>query len=129
MIDWKKIKSAALEWGLFFGVVTWLFATAITNEMSAATVWGMVISRMLTGVIIAVISWETAWWIRGAVIGAGVNIFFWILSVLPLGSFFDGWQIGLSLMLVTGVISGVLLELAMKHRDKQLAAMESTEKQ
>ncbi|MBN2416158.1 hypothetical protein JXO52_09965 [bacterium] len=122
MIDWKKMKSAALEWGLFFGIVTWLFATAITNEFTSAAVWGMIISRVVMGAVTAVIAWTVPWWIRGAVTGIGVNLLFAALSALPSGSFFDGWRVGFTLMLVTGIVAGILLELAMLHREKQLAA-------
>jgi len=125
MIDWKKIKSAALEWGLFFGIITWLFATAITNEFTSAAVWGMIVSRILMGAVTALIAWDIPWWIRGAVTGLGVNLLFTGISYLPSGSFFDGWRIGLPLMLITGILAGILLELAMLHREKQLAAQQS----
>lgn len=125
MIDWKKMKSAALEWGLFFGIVTWLFSTAITNDYTSAAVWGMIVSRIVMGAVTAMVAWSVPWWIRGAVTGLGINLIFAALSRLPLGSFFDGWRVGLTLMLVTGILAGILLELAMLHREKQLATQSS----
>jgi len=127
MLDWKKIKFAALEYGLFFGILSWLFATAITNEMTSANVWGIILSRILTGVLVAALNWEITWWIRGAIFGAAVNTLFWLLSLLPLGPFFAGWRIGFSLIMISGIIFGILLELAVKHREKQLAALQSAE--
>lgn len=125
MTDWKKLKSAALEWGLFFGIVNWLLATAITNDFTSAAVWGIIISRVITGVLVAVLPWNTIRWLRGAVYGLAVNLAFAALSLLPLGSFFSSWQIGFTLMLITGIAAGILLEIAMRHREKQTAAQDS----
>lgn len=127
MIDWRKTRSA-FEWGLFFGIVTWLLATAITNDISSAGVWGIIFSRIITGLAIVLIPWRTVWYIRGAVWGAAVNVLFYLLSLLPLSGFFTGWRIGMPLMLISGILIGVFLELALKHREKQLTAQETADK-
>jgi hypothetical protein len=122
-MDWKKIISAC-EWGLFFGIVTWLMATGITNDITSAGVWGIIFSRILTGLVIATVPLRLTWWIRGIIWGTAVNLFFVLLVRLPLGDFTFGWKIGWHLMVVSGAAIGVLLEIALRYREKQIQLLE-----
>lgn len=128
MKDWRKIKSGA-EWGLFYGIITWLAFTALTNHIPALGIWGMIVSRIVIGVLSAWLIWDKAWWLRGLVWGVAGHVPFALLALIPLGgayrSFFFGWHQGWVLMLVTGLIIGVLVELSMRHYDKQEAKASS----
>ena len=73
MIQWKRVKSAT-EWGFFFGVISWLLATGISNKMPAWGVWGIILSRTLMGFIIGIVRWEFVWWLRGLILGAAVSL-------------------------------------------------------
>jgi hypothetical protein len=117
MTLWNRIRSA-LEWSTFFGVCTWLLASGITNTMTGANVWFLVLSRTLMGLIIAV--WKTGipGWARGLVVGVVINI--------PAGLVVNGWtdfgnNLGFIYMLATGMIVGVMTEVALRHREKELA--------
>jgi len=104
------VKSAT-EWGFFFGVVSWLLATGISNKIPAWGVWGIILSRTLMGFIIGIVRWEFSWWARGLVLGAIIN--------LPLGIVVRllgvGWGQGFWPMLVSGIVFGFLVELALRH--------------
>jgi len=117
MTRWKRIKSA-LEWGLFYGIITWLAATAITNRISAAGVWGILLSRMLMGFLLGYFTLKMPWWLQGILAGIVVNAVFGILSLLPgvIKSFFYGWIIGFWLMLISGMIIGVLIMISLRRR-------------
>lgn len=123
MIQWKRLKSAT-EWGFFFGVVSWLLATGITNKIPTAGVWGIILSRTLMGFIIGYVKWGFPWWARGLIIGAVLNIFLGAIVKIPLGEAVHqigfGWIRGFWLMLITGMVFGLLTELALRHRDNQL---------
>ncbi|MCK5146515.1 hypothetical protein KAR48_07140 [bacterium] len=128
MRDWNKIK-AGLEWGLFYGIVTWLVFTALTNKTPALGIWGMILSRLIIGVLAAVVVWEKPWWIRGLTWGLAGHLPLGVLSLIPLGriwdQFFFGWTQSWILMLITALIMGVLTELSMIHREKSEAAIRS----
>ena len=111
MIQWKRVKSAT-EWGFFFGVVSWLLATGISNRIPAAGVWGIILSRTLLGFIVGIVKWEFSWWVRGLVLGAAVNLPLGVLVRL-LGV---GWGQGFWPMLVSGMVFGLLIELGVRHR-------------
>ena len=128
MVHWKRVKSAT-EWGFFFGIVTWLLATGITNDIPAIGIWGIILSRTLMGFIIGYIRWEYAWWARGLIIGGALNIVLSVIVKIPLGDFIQsvgfGWIRGFWMMLITGMAFGVLTELALRHREAQLRAEQS----
>jgi len=123
--EWPRLKSG-LEWGLFYGIVTWLAFTAITNKIPALAIWGMILSRTLMGALAAGVVWEKPLWMRGVIWGVVGYVPFQLLALLPLGTlwnrFFFGWQTGTLLILITGLIIGILIELSMRHRDRQEAA-------
>ncbi len=73
MSVWKRVKPAA-EWGLCFGVVSWLLATGVTNKMTELNVWGIVLSRTFAGIVLGLLQWETSKWLRGLVVGVVVNL-------------------------------------------------------
>ena len=111
MIQWKRVKSAA-EWGFFYGVVSWLLATGISNKIPAWGVWGIILSRTLLGFIIGIVRWEFPWWVRGLVLGAIVNLPLSIVVRL-LGV---GWGQGFWPVLMSGIVFGFLIEWALRHR-------------
>ena len=119
MTQWNRIR-AALEWSTFFGVCTWLLASGITNTMTGANVWFLILSRTLMGLIMAV--WKTGipWRARGLAVGAVLNI--------PAGLIVNDWtgfgnNLGLVYMLATGLLAGVMIEIALRHREKEMAAL------
>ena len=118
MVQWKRVKSAT-EWGFFYGIVTWLFATGITNKFSSAGVWGIILSRTLMGFIIGVIKWKFPWWARGLIVGVVVNLVFEAIAKIPMEfirRFCFGWTSGFWLMLITGMLFGLLIELPIRPK-------------
>jgi hypothetical protein len=113
MIVWKRVKSAS-EWGFFFGVVTWLLASGSTNTFTWKQVWAVIIVRTLMGLAIGILPWKTAWWIRGLVVGAVLNIPFAFVVQTP--GF--GWIKGFWPALISGLVFAVLIELVLKHKEK-----------
>lgn len=111
MARWQRVKSAC-EWGFFFGIVSWLLATGITNKIPAVGVWGIILSRTLMGFIIGIFKWEFLWWARGLILGAVLN--------LPLGlvamQFGFGWDTGFWPTLVSGMIFAMLIEWILKKK-------------
>ena len=130
MVHWKRVKSAT-EWGFFFGVVTWLLATGITNKIPTIGIWGIILSRTLMGFVIGYIRWEFPWWARGLIVGGALNIILSVIVKIPLGDFIQrigfGWIRGFWLMLITGLVFGVLTELALRHRESQLRAEQTSQ--
>ncbi|MFH1943960.1 MAG: hypothetical protein ABIL68_17795 [bacterium] len=120
MRDWKRVKSAT-EWGFFFGILSWLLATGITNETPAAGVWGIILSRTVVGFIIGYIKWKSPWWMRGLIIGGALNLIFGLVVKIPLGDAVQSitfmWARGFWLMLITGIGFGLSTELALRYRD------------
>jgi len=114
MIQWKRVKSAA-EWGFFYGVISWLLATGISNKIPTWGVWAIILSRTLLGLILGLVRWEFPWWARGLLLGTAVN--------LPLAGVVRwlgvGWSQGFWPMLVSGIVFGVLIELALKHKPSE----------
>jgi hypothetical protein len=125
MTHWRRVKSAS-EWGLFFGICSWLAATAISNKIPTIGVWGIILSRTLMGFIIGYIKWEFPWWGRGLIIGGGLNVVLSFVFKLPLSGAFQnigwGWIHGVWLMVISGMIFGVGIELAVRHREAHLKA-------
>ncbi|HDQ44103.1 MAG TPA: hypothetical protein ENN17_01225 [bacterium] len=118
MARWNRVRSS-LEWSTFFGVCTWLLASGITNTMTGANVWLLVLSRTLMGLLLGLWKRGIAWWARGLIVGFGVN--------LPAGLVVNRWTdfgggLGFGFMMATGLVSGVLTEAAVRHREKEMAA-------
>lgn len=114
-MTWNKIRSA-FEWGLFYGVITWFIGTGVSNRIPGAGVWSIVVDRVLLAVLIVIIAekWNILWWIRGLALG-------FVLS-LPLGYFASQWPFyntvsGWGGALVTGVVTGVLIEYHLRKMD------------
>ncbi len=111
MSVWKRVKPA-VEWGLFFGVVSWLLATGVTNKMTELNVWGIVLSRTLAGVVLGMLKWESSKWLRGLVVGVVVNlpVSIWAVTWMDFNfqfSFFFIW--------IPGIICGIATELLYKR--------------
>lgn len=111
MTNWKRVKSAT-EWGLFYGVVSWILATGPWRKMPVWAVWSLIISRTLLGFIIGYVRWEVRWWIRGMVLGLVVS--------LPVGIGFRlmeiPWGYGFWLTILSGMVVGVLIELSQRPK-------------
>ncbi len=104
MIDfWKKVKPA-VEWGFFFGIISWLWATGVTNNISALGVWFIVLSRTAAGLIFATVKWESTWLQRGAIVGAITS-----LPVAIVGAGWSEFSMGKSLIFlwIPGIICGI----------------------
>jgi hypothetical protein len=123
----KRVKSTA-GWGLFYGVITWLLFTAITNDYSADSVRGMILSRALLGVLLGAVAWKTVWWLRGLAFALGVDLFFWVVSRISLGTFLEqltyGWARAPLYMLVTGLIVGLLIQWTLHFKARREQAGE-----
>ena len=123
MTRWRRLKSA-MEWGLFLGIVSWLLATGISNKIPTIGVWGIILSRVLMGFIIGMVRWEFPWWGRGIVIGAALNILLSLIFKIPLGDIVRdigwGWLHGFWLMLISGIVFGICIELALRHKKRAL---------
>ena len=124
MDNWRRVKSAT-EWGFFYGIISWLLATGITNKIPTIGIWAIILSRSLMGFIIGYVKWEFPWWARGMIIGGVLNLILSGLVRIPLGDIMSqigfGWFRGFWLMLITGVVFGLLIELALRH--KQLRSL------
>jgi len=117
MQPWQRIKYG-LEWGFFFGVVSWLLSTGISSHIPTWGVWGIIISRTLMGFLSGAFILNYAWALRGILIAAAVNIPFGIIAVL-LGT---GWTRGFWPFLISGLLIGVLMEWIMKRNDEKINA-------
>lgn len=115
MIRWKRVKSAS-EWGFFFGILSWLLATGISNKIPAWGVWGIILSRTLLGFIIGFLSWDFVWWARGLILGTAVSLpLAFVVRFLGVG-----WGQGFWPFLVSGVVCGFFLELVLrKNREEE----------
>src|SRR4030042_6287697 len=122
MDRWRRLKSAS-EWGFFYGVITWLLATGITNKMPAIGVWAIILSRVIIGVLISEVRLDHLWWLRGAAVGAGVNLVFWIFSCISaewIAKVFFAWRMGFWLMMISGVFIGLIIEITIQRRKEQV---------
>ena len=114
MIQWKRVKSAT-EWGFFFGVISWLLATGISNKIPAWGVWGIILSRTLMGFVIGIVRWEFVWWLRGLILGAAVSLpLAFVVRFLGVG-----WGQGFWPYLVSGIVFGLLLEVALRRKQDE----------
>ena len=120
MTRWRRV-SYLVQWGVFFGLLTWLAATAITNKFPAAGVWGIIVSRMIMGFIIAYFTFKMPWWLRGALVGLIVNLVFGGIAFMVSGdlqNFFFGWVIGFWVMIISGILIGPAMELTLQNKMK-----------
>jgi hypothetical protein len=121
----RRVRSA-INWGFFFGVLTWLLITAISNAIPDIGVRTLVIYGALLGFFIGIIPWEFPWWIRGPFFGAALNSLMGLLARLLHGGFFQeigfGWNHGFWMMMVSGIIFGFCIELALRHRQASMSA-------
>ncbi len=113
MIQWKRVRTAT-EWGFFYGIISWLLATGISNKIPGWGVWGIILSRTVMGCIIGFVRWDFPWWARGLSLGLGINIPMG-LAVLLMGV---RWEYSILPMLVTGMVFGLLIELSLRPRRK-----------
>jgi hypothetical protein len=112
MTPWQRIKSAA-GWGLFLGICDWVLASGITNKIPREGVWAIVLAQVLLGLLVVVIHWAGPWYVKGLVLGIGVNL----PLVLCLKQFGTGW--GGSLfwpLLATGIVIGLFIEWVMRKK-------------
>ena len=110
MSHWRRIKSAA-EWGFFYGIISWLLATGISNKIPTWGVWAIILSRVLLGVLIGIIRWEYPWWARGMLMGSIVNLpLAFIIRTLGVG-----WVQGFWPMFISGIIVGLLIEVSLRY--------------
>ena len=114
MVQWKRVRTAT-EWGFFYGIISWLLATGISNKIPAWGVWGIILSRTIMGTIIGFVRWDFPWWARGLLLGLGINIPMGFI-VLLLGV---RWEIGLLPMLISGMLFGFLIEFSLRPRSKK----------
>ena len=90
-IEWHRLRSGT-GWGLFYGIITWLLATAITNEYSNCAVWSIILSRTLMGALIVLISFDMVWWIRAGIIGLVFNVIMGaVIAFLGYGCYWRGY--------------------------------------
>ena len=115
---WSKIRSA-LEWGLFYGVITWFIGTGVSNRIPGAGVWSIVINRVVLAVLIVLLAgkWKLVWWVRGVVLG--------LLLSIPLGYYASQWPFyndvsGWGGALITGAVTGVLIEFHFRRMEDHL---------
>jgi hypothetical protein len=123
MTRWRRVRSAT-EWGFFFGVVTWILASGITNKIPTAGVWGILISRALIGLLAGLVKWDFPWWARGPIWGTAVGILSLLVVRLPLGEGMHHFLFSIEhwfwLMLITGMLIGFIIEWVLRHRELQL---------
>ncbi|MFO7888949.1 MAG: hypothetical protein R6V04_01270 [bacterium] len=110
-IEWRRLRSGA-EWGLFYGIITWLLATGITNEYSNLAVWSIILSRTLMGVLIVLISFDLMWWVKAGIIGLVFNVIMGIV-IAALGY---GWNPWFWPLVISGIICAILIEFSLKRK-------------
>ena len=110
-IEWRRLRSGA-GWGLFYGFITWLLATTITNEYTNGAVWSMILSRTLMGVLIVLISFDMVWWVRAGIIGLVFNVIMGaVIAVLGYG-----WNPWFWPLVISGIIFAILTEYALRKK-------------
>ena len=116
MTRWKRIRSGT-EWGLFFGVISFIIAFSISNKIPTWSIWAIILSRVLLGAVIGYIQYDMQWWLRGGLVGAAVNLPLAYVTVRFGIALYQGfWP-----MLVSGIIFGVLLEFVLQHKKEKSA--------
>jgi hypothetical protein len=110
----RRVKTA-MGWGFFFGIVLWLLTTGISNDMpfTSKGVWSIIMTQTLLGLVIAIVSWNILWWVRGILFGIAINLPLAYYSVYW-NEF--GWCPGFLLFIIIGAILGISIELALKQK-------------
>ncbi len=104
----RRLRSG-VEWGFFYGIITWLLATGITNDYSNLAVWSIILTRTLMGALIVLIQINLIWWIKAGLIGLVYNIIMGIV-IAVLGY---GWNPWFWPLVISGIIIAILIELAL----------------
>ena len=112
MVHWRRLQSGG-EWGLFYGVISWLLSFGFSNQLYQKEVWAIIFSKMLTGILIGLIRMPVVWWLKGLILGCLINI---PLAFLKVQWPDFGWIKGFGVTMVTSMLVGVLIEMALKHR-------------
>ena len=119
MISWKRVQSGA-EWGLFYGLISWLLAFGFSNQLYKKEVWFIILTRMLSGVVLGLMRLAVPWWIKGILVGLVINI---PLAFAQVQWPEFGWIKGFTVTLAGGMIVGALIEMSLRHKyDKEQAA-------
>jgi hypothetical protein len=117
----RRLRSA-INWGFFFGILTWLLITGISNEITDVGVRAILIYGALLGLIVGVVRWEFPWWIKGVLFGAALNGLLGFIMKLGSAELFPeigfGWIYGFWMMMISGMVFGFGIELALKHWEK-----------
>jgi len=110
-IEWRRLRSG-VEWGLFYGIITWLLATGITNEYSNLAVWSIILSRVLMGACLVLIPLNLSWWVKAGIIGLVFNVIMGAV-IAALGY---GWNPWFWPLVISGIIFAILIEFSLKRR-------------
>ncbi|MEJ2628128.1 MAG: hypothetical protein P8078_06205 [bacterium] len=119
-IEWRRLRSGA-GWGFFYGIITWLLATGITNDYSNGAVWSIILSRTLMGALIVLISFDLVWWIRAGIIGLGFNII--MGAVIAFLGY--GWNPWFWPLVISGIVFAILTEFALRKKYDALSPREN----
>jgi drug/metabolite transporter (DMT)-like permease len=116
----KRIRSAT-EWGLFFGVLSWLLATAVTNQIPGWGVLAIVLDRAVTGTVLGIMDSGRQWMWKGALAGGIIG-----LPVAWMSWFWPEFNTApaLAYMILSSVLSGFFINLVLHRRKSQEAASE-----
>jgi len=112
MQSWQRIKYA-IEWGFFFGIISWLLSTGISSHIPTWGVWGIILSRTIMGFLSGAFIWEMPWLLRGVLISLVVNIPCGILTVVLGVEFLTGFMS----FVISGLIIGILIEWILARQD------------
>ncbi|RKY82843.1 hypothetical protein DRQ07_00140 [candidate division KSB1 bacterium] len=112
MQSWLRIKYA-IEWGFFFGIISWLLSTGISSHIPTWGVWGIILSRTVMGFLSGAFIWKMPWLLRGVLISLAVNIPCGFVTML-LGV---GLVTGFLSFVISGLIIGVLIEWILARQD------------
>ncbi|MBN1895051.1 hypothetical protein JW906_11170 [bacterium] len=115
MTRMKRIRSAT-EWGLFFGVLSWLLATAVTNRIPGWGVLAIVLGRTITGTLLGIIDSGGQWIWKGALAGGIIGLpVAWLSRSWPE---FDTTP-ALIYIILSAVLSGFFINLVLHKRESQ----------
>lgn len=121
-MDRRRRVQTGAEWGLFYGVISWLLAFGFSNQLYSKEVWFIILTRMLSGIILGWIRISLPWWIKGLLVGLVINL---PLAFVQAGWPDFGWIKGFAVTLISGMVVGVLIEMSLRHKyDKARAADE-----
>jgi len=123
MIHWKRVQTGA-EWGLFYGIISWLLAFGFSNQLYKKEVWFIILTRMVSGIILGMIRLPFLWWIKGLLVGLVVSLPL-ACSQVHWPDF--GWTKGFVVTLITGMIVGLLIEMSIRNKYNKKPAAEEQE--